>query len=185
MKVYHFLFLLASLFFAACDDDSATPGQTILKYDNENATGPQLETGFHEMAVRFPAGKMAEHAGKKLTEVQFFVGNLPQDCKVKVYGQGTSTSPGTVLYEKDVTNALATGEWNKHPVSPVLTLTGEDLWLSIGFTHAGEQQSIGCDSGPNKGDSDWLWKSGDGQWKTYADRTSESVNWNIRGVVEE
>ena len=60
-----------------------------------------------------------------------------------------------------------------------------DLWISLAITHSDVQQSIGCDAGPNKSGGDWLFKSADGLWDTYLDRTGESVNWNIRGIVSE
>ncbi|NBC09496.1 MAG: hypothetical protein GVY26_20080, partial [Bacteroidetes bacterium] len=49
----------------------------------------------------------------------------------------------------------------------------------------GQQQSIGCDAGPNQSNGDWLYDSNDSQWLPYTDRTPESINWNIRGELTE
>jgi hypothetical protein len=128
---------------------------------------------------------MAKHAGKKLKQVQFFAGQFPPVCKVKIYGNGTSSAPGALLYEREVTGALVQ-DWNTHTLTTPVDLTGEGIWISIFVTHAagGTNRSIGCDSGPAKEGGDWLFSSTDGSWRTYRQRTNESVNWNIRGVLE-
>ena len=177
---------MAALFFAACSDDDASTPDNILRHDGENATGPLLDAGEHELAVHFSTSKMAGFSGKQLTEVEFFVGEpLPQNCKVRVYKGGTA-SPTTQVYEFDVTSGLQTRRWNKHKLTAPVELAGEDLWLGIFIVHAAQQQSIGCDSGPRKNGGDWLFSASDGEWKTYFDRTptKESVNWNIRGKVD-
>lgn len=186
MKIAHFLFLMAAILLAGCNDDEpATPSDNLLKYDNENASGPVLQAGVHELAVYFPASKMEAYTGKKLTEIQVFVGNVPpKTCLVRVYGKGTSVSPGSKLYEANVSGILNLQAWNKFQVSPGIELTGDDLWIGVFVEHVQPQQSIGCDAGPRKENGDWLFDGSDTSWKTYQERTTESVNWNIRGVVE-
>ncbi len=185
MKLQHLLFLLAISLFTACKDDDNDPsGPTILKYDNDNISGPSLEAGEHELAVRFPASIMADHVGKKLTEVQVFVGNLPQTLNIRVYGPGDASTPGAKLYDGPVINATTANKWNNYTISPGLEITGEDLWISTHIEHAIQMQSIGCDSGPRKTNADWLFSGSDLSWKTYQERTGEGVNWNIRAKVE-
>ncbi|MBI5915089.1 MAG: hypothetical protein HY842_06905 [Bacteroidetes bacterium] len=184
MKISHLVFLLGLALFAACkDDDSSTLAD--LRYDGENFTGPLLDAGEHELAVRFPASKMADYAGKKLTEVQVYVGPvLPQTCLIRVYGEGNDSIPGPKLYDGNVTSTLVGDGWNTFQLTPATDLTGDDLWIGVFVEHAVQQQSIGCDAGPRKENGDWLFKGEDLLWKTYIERTNESVNWNIRGVVE-
>ena len=57
MKIRLLLLALSTvIFFAACKKDDGIPdGEATLQYDGENATGPLLETGYHELAVFFPA----------------------------------------------------------------------------------------------------------------------------------
>lgn len=186
MKITHLFFLLAALLLASCNnDDDATPSGNILKYDGENNSGPLLSAGEHELAVLFPASKMQDFTGKKLTEVQVFVGPVPpQTCLVRVYSKGSANSPGTKLYEANVASALNLQSWNKFKVNPGIDLSGDDLWIGVYVEHAQEQQSIGCDAGPRKENGDWLFQGPDASWKTYQERTGESINWNIRGVVE-
>lgn len=185
MKSSHFMLLLAALFMAACnDDDTAKTPDKVLSYDGDNFSGPLLAAGEHELAVHFPASKMADYVGKKLTEVEFFVGQpLPKVCKLRVY-KGGSSVPGTQVYEVVLTSGLQTLKWNKHLLAPPVDLNGEDLWLGVFVEHEVEQQSIGCDAGPRKNGGDWLFQSADQAWKTYVDRTGESVNWNIRGTTK-
>ena len=147
-------------------------------------SGPQLDAGEHELAVRFPASALTDHVGKKLTEVQVFVGNLPQACLVRIYGEGDTQTPGPKKYEGNVLNATTTDEWNNFKITPGIDITGEDLWIGIYVEHAAQQQTIGCDSGPRQTNADWLFSGADLTWLTYQERTSEAVNWNIRGKVE-
>ncbi|MEY3052573.1 MAG: hypothetical protein RLY31_2358 [Bacteroidota bacterium] len=167
---------------SACQDDEPSV-EAVLRYDGENATGPFLEQGEHELAIHFPASTMADYTGRELTEVSFFVGDaLPAQCQVRVYRGGT-VSPGGLEYSFDVTDGLQTLRWNRHILSSPLALEGDDLWISVFVTHAVGQQSIGCDAGPRKDGGDWLYQEADGSWQTYQQRTTESVNWNIRGTT--
>ena len=45
---------------------------------------------------------------------------------------------------------------------------------------------MGCDAGENyTGEGDWLFQDADFQWLTFANRTGDRINWNIRGKVSE
>ncbi len=184
MKLSNLILLLALFAFTACEKDSSTTGATTLKYDNGNFSGPLLEAGEHELAVRFSDDILSGHIGKKLTEVQVFVGNLPQACIIKIYKKGSATAPGTLIYQGNVLDNVTTGKWNNFKITPGIDITGEDLWVSVYVEHAAQQQSIGCDNGPRKNNADWLFSGSDQDWLTYQERTGESINWNIRAVVE-
>lgn len=185
-KSFLFLVLFGSLLVISCQKDDNTADENILRYDGENQTGPLLEPGNFEAAARFTSSQTSKYAGKKLTAVQWFMGKVPQNVKVKIYGPGTASSPGTLLFaSNDVTSSLRALAWNELPLPSPINITGEDLWISITFTHTQVDQSIGCDAGPNKPNGDWLFNSNDGNWQTYVQRTGESVNWNIRGKVGE
>ncbi len=185
MKFYHLFFLMALSLFTACKDDDTDPdGPAILKYDFDNISGPLLEAGEHELAVRFPASMLADHIGKKLTEVQVFVGNQPATCRIRIYGQGDAFTPGAKKYDGDVTNAIQTRQWNNYAITPGYAITGEDVWVGVYVEHAVQMNSIGCDGGPRQTNADWLFSGSDLIWKTYKERTGEGVNWNIRAKVE-
>ncbi len=188
MKAHLLLFaLLAVLISTGCknDDDNPTP-DGILQHDGDNATGPILNIGRYEAAAMFPASltSTTEFKDKSLTQVTWFMGNKPAACSVKIYGPGTNGQPGGILHEADVLNSVVAQQWTTYTLPTPITITGDDLWISISFRHDVQMQSIGCDAGPAADNGDWLFQDSDVQWLTYRTRTSESVNWNIRGITE-
>jgi hypothetical protein len=168
---------------AGCKKDDL--GANLLSYDGENASGPILVAGFHEAAVRFPENITDPFTGRQLLRVTYFMGAKPQKAELYIYGPGNSASPGQLLYSADITDEIRPLRWSIHTLATPVDITGEDLWISIGLTHAGTQQSIGCDAGPAKDNGDWLFQSTDGLWQSFRNRTGESINWNIRGELSE
>jgi hypothetical protein len=190
MKNVMLLALLSLLAITACQDDEddtgPNPSENELRYDGPNATGPLLEAGTHEAAVRFPANYLQDFQGRELEVINFFLGQLPAACEARVYeGSTAEDEPETMIYSFDLSTLVEAPSWNRLTLTNPIVIGEEDLWLSIVLTHDQEQQSIGCDTGPNQPNGDWLYKSTDGQWRPYTERTSESVNWNIRGELSE
>lgn len=181
MKTTYFLALLSAvILFGACKKDS----ENFLQLDGDNFSGPLLEAGAHEMAVRFTSDATSRFQGKQLTAVRWFTGPRPATTEVRVYGPGSGNTPGALLFSKNVSSSVRPQSWNEYELDTPVDITGEELWISIAFTQTESGQSIGCDSGPNKPGGDWLF-SIDSEWRTYIQRTGESVNWNIRGRVSE
>lgn len=183
MKQLRVLLLALPFFFIACGDNE-DEFSNVLFYDNDNFSGPLLGAGTHELAVRFTEVELADYIGKNLVEASFFVGTAPSGLQLIVYGEGTADAPGSVLYGPVNINGVFTGERNTHIITDPVEITGEDIWISMRVTHDQAQQSIGCDAGPNKAGGDWLYRADDPQWLPFSQRTTESVNWNIRGFVE-
>ncbi len=170
------------------DDDVTDPdGDTFsveLHYDAPNDSSPNLAGATYEAAARFTTVQTGGLVGGVLTEVRFYIDTLPTSCRVKIYGANTATAPGALLYTSpDVTAGLVADGWNTHVLTSGVTVPNGDLWISIEFTHAGLQATIGCDPGPAVPDGDWLFSSTDGNWTPFNDRFAVSVNWNIRGIV--
>ncbi len=189
MKKLLFLFTALALVLSACnndDDDDNGPSGNTLSYDGPNATAPFLPTGLHELAARFTSQELTNYVGQDLAEVSFFLANIPQTCTIKIYGQGTRDAPGTLLYSATVSNSLAPFSWNNHRIQAPIEITGDDLWISIAVTHGGNLQSVGCDAGPADagGNGDRILLDGNGAWSDYRQLANESINWNIRGIVE-
>ena len=182
---YLSLLLLFGLFaLTACNDDEAVAADNILNHDGPNATGPELDNGTYEFAVRFDQNDFDEVDGTQLTGVQAFIGVLPQSVRFLVSRDTPNgNEPGDVLFDFDATNDIVVQQFNQVNLTNPIPLD-EPLWLSVVVEHAQLQQSVGCDSGPRETDGDWLYRSDDQEWRTYGERTNESVNWNIRGVVE-
>jgi hypothetical protein len=159
-------------------------GTLELHYDAENLTAPQLAAASSEAAARFPTTQTATIGAGRLVGVRFYVTNIPASCMVKIYGAGTASSPGGLLYSADVTGSLAANGWNTHTLSSPVPIPNGDLWISVAFTNAGPQSTIGCDPGPAVPDGDWLYASTDGSWIPLSGRTAIDINWNVRGIVE-
>lgn len=187
-KLAFLLFLLPALLFVACQDDDDGGGQqgpeAELSFDGPNDTGPILTAGTYEAAVRFPADFLQEYRGRELESVSFFLGQQPAACELRIYeGSNANDSPANLIYQLDVTSGIAVPSWNRVALDNII-IGEEDLWLSVFLTHNQRQQSIGCDAGPNRANGDWLFFSGDGQWRSFVDRTQENINWNIRGTLK-
>ncbi len=154
-----------------------------LRHDDENLTAPYLGEGTYEGAARFSRSRMSALAEKELVEIEFYMLDKPEACRVKVYARGTGTSPGTLLYSADIVRELQPQAWNTHSLQTPLTLSGDDLWISIEFRHANRIRSLGCDPGPAIADGDWLFSKADDEWLPLSQRSSADINWNIRGLV--
>lgn len=152
-----------------------------LHYDGDQDSSPNLAGNkTWEAAARFTSAQTAALAGGKLTEVRFYILTVPDSCKVKIYGVGTPTTPGAVLYSADVTASVAAASWNSHVLASPVTVPNGDLWISIEFSDAQTQPTIGCDPGPAVANGRWLWDSSLGTWADFF----VDVNWNVRGIVE-
>jgi len=182
------LSVLLLLPLAGCHhDDVTTPGQpqtAVLHHDGSNAAAPNLPAATWRAAARFTSAQTAPLAGGMLTEVEFYISAVPTGCKIEVYGPGTATTPGALLYSADVIGSVQSLAWNTHALQSPVTVPNGDLWIAVEFDHATTQHVIGCDPGPRVADGDWLWSSLDGNWATFANRYAGDVNWNIRGTVE-
>ncbi len=178
---YLFFFALA-LFITSCGKDKDL--DLLLSYDGDNFSAPILDAGVHELGVLFPSSETNDYKDNQLIEVSWFTGpQAPIRTEIIIYGPGSNNTPGTVLYTADVTSGLRLGDWNSHTLATPVTLTGEDLWIVVKVNHTISQQSVGCDSGPNVTNGDWLFSADN--WSPFTTRTGESVNWNIRGVISE
>ncbi len=186
MKNTLLILLALTLSLTACRNDDDDISGNELRYDGENQSAPFFPVGEHEVAVRFPASTTASFDGQKLTEIRFYLVNLPTECEVRVYGQGSPDEPGNLIYQFDVSNGIGPNGWNVHPVEDDITITGEDLWLAVRLVHSSETNTIGCDAGPARVDGEWIQSTSNSGWETFQARTNGdvSINWNIRGVVE-
>ena len=184
MKLRYLLLLL--LIIAGCSDDKLPegPDDYSLNYDGPNVTSPNLPGGQYQLAVKFPAAVTSPETGKKLTSVAFFIYELPKICEIKIYGPGTPGQPGAPLYSKSIGSELKKNRWNFHFLSTPVELDGNDLWVSVKFSHNNDQQTLGCDDGPRNINGDWSFFSIDNTWQTFRARTNADINWNIRCKVE-
>ncbi|MEL6637586.1 MAG: hypothetical protein AAFW73_05250 [Bacteroidota bacterium] len=185
MKNTLLLLLVFALSISACREDDDISG-TELRYDGDNQSAPFFPAGEHEVAVRFPTSTTTSFEGQRLTEIRFYLVNLPSECQVRVYGPGSPSEPGDLRYQFDLSGNVQANSWNVHALTEDLSVGAEDLWISVRLVHPVETNTIGCDAGPARQDGEWILSTANNGWETFRDRTSGqvSINWNLRGVVE-
>jgi len=189
-KIMKYIFYLLVAFCLvstlSCKDDDANNIEADLFYDNGINSAPIFEAGTHVAAARFPRSITSNFAGQKLNLVEFYLINTPSTCKIKIFDEGTSTKPGTLLYEANVTSSAQPNAWVQHTLTDNVTITNKDIWLAVEFTHFEANNTIGCDVGPADENGDWVLEGNETEWETYRNFTSDAVNinWNIRGSVE-
>ena len=192
MKYVSFSFLLIISLLSACNSDDDNILNFVgdeFGYDGPNSTSPFLPSDFYEAAAYFPTGILGDQGSRRLKDVNFFMLDIPETCIVRIYGQGSNSSPGPILFEEDVSGRIQAPAWNRFRLDEAdrIDVSGGDFWISVAFSIGGQnpQQSIGCDAGPNVEGGDWIFFGRDNQWQTFRQRTGgESINWNIRGVLE-
>jgi len=181
---YAFIFLI--LLFSNCSEDrlATGPEDFSLGYDGPNSTSPQLPGGQYQLATKFPAALTSSIAGQQITEIAFYIYDVPRTCEVRIYGSGSPNQPGPPLYSANVGGDLRRDRWNYHVLTTPVDVTAEDIWVAIRFSHNNDQQTLGCDAGPRNIDGDWSLFSSDNQWLTFRARTNADINWNIRCKVQ-
>lgn len=177
---YSILFLfLSSLFFISCADDGGISGNDVLHYDGDNATAPTLPAGSYEFAIRFPSLITRNVIDKNITEVSFYLYEIPSSLIITFSPDNTALNPGNILYGQEVTS-LKANSWNTVRLDQPFGIDGSALWIGIQVVHADAIQSVGCDAGPANANGDWLYDETDKLWLTFRSRVGDSINWNIR-----
>ncbi|MCK9292300.1 MAG: S8 family serine peptidase, partial [Bacteroidales bacterium] len=76
--------------------------EEIIRYDNginDDAIG-LTNGGTFEVAAYWPASAMAQYVNMQLEKVEVYINDVPSSAVIKIYGQGTSSSPGALLYSQ-------------------------------------------------------------------------------------
>lgn len=157
--------------------------EVILHYDgaNFNSTGINYNGSFY-IAARFPAELTALYAGYKLESVEIYIKDTIESAFVRVWGAGTTTSPGELL-EKQAFNPIF-NSWNNIVLINPVELDGNDIWVGFfGIQEAG-RSSIGIDAGPKHPDGDWTSVDGGISWGHLSDYGYNN-NWNIRAHIRD
>ncbi|MCP4047137.1 MAG: T9SS type A sorting domain-containing protein, partial [Gammaproteobacteria bacterium] len=155
--------------------------EVTLHYDGENNDAIGLTAGgTFQVSAMFPASMVGEYTGMELTELEVYINDGPDDMTLKIYGQGTPTSPGTLIYEQAVTpTAIA---WNYITLDTPVTISGGDIWVGYEVTHDAGFFIAGTDAGPAVVNGDWISTNGVA-WDRLSDLGLD-YNWNIRAVLE-
>lgn len=158
-------------------------GATTLRWDdgvNFNSVG-LTAGGTFEAAARFPASVVGPLTGQYIKQVMTFIGD-PGTLTLKIYGAGTATTPGAVLYTQSFT--ALTDEWKTIDLTTPVLLDGGDVWVSIEVVHTASLFPAGTDDGPAVVDGDWIFNGG--TWSRLSViAPTLNYNWNIAAVVDE
>ncbi|MFI5236993.1 MAG: T9SS type A sorting domain-containing protein [Ignavibacteriales bacterium] len=159
---------------------------TVLQWDdgvNFNSIG-LTSGGTFEVSARFPASITGPHAGSNLTQIEIFIAAVPSNTLLKIYDQGTSTSPGTLLYSQNVTGSIVGTSWNLLTLTTPVPITGNDIWVGYEVTHAAGEFPCGVDAGPAVVDGDWIYLA-PGPWQRLSViAPTLNYNWNIHAYLE-
>lgn len=179
-------FLLVSIV-TGCGSRGPSPTRYIVNYDGDfgMACGGGDANTREEVSVYFDTVKLNPYVGGKLVAVKIYhytgLGSSnPHDFTIKVYGKGTTTTPGTNLYSHVA--SLYSG-WNEVPITAITINSGDELWVGyevLGF----ENCPSGADNGPVVSGVNWRRRLS-ATPSTYTWRTDIcSYNFNIRMVIE-
>jgi len=179
--------LIAISFTFACDDDNDADS-LVLRLDDDNLSAPLLDANIaHEALVRFSSSLTANHVDKSIARVRVYLSTVPNSLSLTVYGEGSSSTPGTALLTQTVnTSSLRSNNtWYTFELDQRVAITGDDIWIGVTAQHDQRVGIIGCDPGPAVTGGDW-YQIGSGNYQTFRNYTSGNVdiNWNIRAEME-
>ncbi len=177
-----FALLFVSLFaFTACDDDDLDDRSAELRLDGEHFTEPLLDAGLHRFAVRFTEADLREFDGRELVGIRVYIGRPPAALELRAFDDGDVVPVNELDFIRAATPIPSGGFFDYEFARPLIINADNPLWLEAEVELTERQQSIGCDRGPAQFGGDWLWS--EDSFIPFSERTPESVNWNIRGIV--
>lgn len=178
-----------SLLSYSCKKEGGSTNETsrTLHYDGEPDNAPNMPAGTYEGAARFTSSEMSNYIGDELSEIEFYIRDIPVSCEVRVYTSDGGNAPATQIYTSgNIVNSISGNNWNRQVLPTPYIIENKDLWVSIRFVHNDFQRTLGCDTGPADPNGDWTYDSNAPDWIPLVQRTGGiiNINWNIRAVVE-
>ena len=134
-------------------------------------------------AIRLTQDELSVYSGWNLTKVKVYIEDIwPPEATFIIYGEGTSTQPGSIIYE-DNDVYLEDDGYNIIELKISIPLDEHDeLWVAIAWEYD-ITPPIGLDDGPAvplKGD--WVSQTGV-SWEELRDGGLDN-NWPIGAIVE-
>ena len=137
-------------------------------------------------AIRLTQDELSAYSGWNLTKVRFKVsceGFGELWARLKIYGEGTATQPGSIIYKETDLFFDATGFHIIEIDTPIALDDHEEIWIGIQweiFASDFFEVPVFVDDGPAvQGKGDWVfWGNGD-DWEELGTR-----NWVIGAIVE-
>ncbi|MCL2289832.1 MAG: T9SS type A sorting domain-containing protein [Bacteroidetes bacterium] len=118
-----------------------------------------------EVAAKYPTSVYCDKMGTYITKVAYFMYQpvTNNTLTARVYGSGSYNSPGEVLAQATITNAMS-GNWNEITLSTPVLLDGQDIWVAFEFTQPVGGFPISYDEGDAIENSNWT-RSDGGGWR--------------------
>lgn len=175
---------------SGCQPDPVSPEPVIeapkiaLHYDDANQDAPAL-TGArtYEGAIRIPQSDLGDAIGGTMTEVYFFIQEVPESASIKIYSGSNGDGPGDRIYSGVASSGIQANAWNTHSLNRTVEIPDDDLWISFSFSHTLDQRTLGCDVGPAAPNGDWLFDNTVGTWQKLSNISAVNINWNLRAAV--
>lgn len=180
-KLKFVLLFISCMMIVSCGDD---PEEQFLNYDGDNVTGPVFNPGAYVTAVRFPANIMSIYRDDMLTAVDIYIVETPTSARLTILsGDGSSNTPTGEITGQSL-GALTPNSWNTITLNQPYQIDGSEIWIGLDFNVTSSIMVTGCDAGPANANGDYLFQDSDNEWTTFRDLTiTESINWNIRGIL--
>ncbi|HHN48640.1 MAG TPA: T9SS type A sorting domain-containing protein [Bacteroidales bacterium] len=154
----------------------------VLNYDGPNASAVGLtDGGTFNVAARFPSAMVAPYEYYMLESVEIYINDLPTGANLKIWGAGTSTSPGAVIHQQPI--LPVSDSWITVELTNPVMIDGTDIWIGYDVTHGAGQFPAGVDAGPANVDGAWISIDGIAWNRLYELAPTLNYNWNIRGTL--
>lgn len=158
-------------------ESNSSKTATILNYDGDNIDAIGLmDGGTFYGAARFPSEMVAIFENYDLESVDVYIGDVPTEIKLKVWGAGTTTTVGDLLFEQTFT--ATEDSWNTVTLDNPVVIDGTDIWVGFEITHTPSAYVLGLGDGATVQDGNWLSLDA-AMWEHLSDYGLEG-NWNIR-----
>ncbi|MFW6121874.1 MAG: hypothetical protein ACOC80_13405, partial [Petrotogales bacterium] len=142
---------------------------------------------YWDSAVRFTEEELDPYSGWELTKVVVALSCDWQSevyANLTIYGEGSPTEPGSIIYEKHELYFDATN-WYTIELSEATPLYDHDeIWIAMTWEQWEDSAYIAfADEGPAvDGKGDWI-RIGDGDWSELQNYGLD-YNWGMGGIIE-
>ena len=143
-------------------------------------------------AIRFSQDELGPYAGWDLTKVNVALscdnGQTEIWAKLTIWGEGTATHPGSIIYEDDTLYFDVTGFNIIEIDTPIALDDHDEIWIGIEWEQTVEGAFIPfTDNGPSTPQKGcWVSQNGGGTWNELSEYGDPPMDWNwgMGGIVE-
>ncbi|NOR87907.1 MAG: T9SS type A sorting domain-containing protein, partial [Bacteroidales bacterium] len=151
-------------------------GTDVMHYDGDFDTGIGSDAAVQrKVAVLFLPSMVEDYIGMALTSADFYVDANAIDFQVKIWGAGSTTTPGPGEELLSMSYNPTVGSWNTVVLDDAFIMDGSPIWIGCEYFQPAATYSFGADVGPQIPGVNFS-STGPGWSELSLDR-----NWNIRG----